>query len=70
MSKKATVVTAAAAALTLAACSSAPVRVAEVPKHVIDHAKVAAVDEAALVRGARVVWVNHPMVREEEEDKR
>lgn len=69
MSKKATAVTAAVAALMLAGCSTAPVR-SDAPKRVIDHAKVAAVDEAAQVSGTRVVWVNHPMVREGEENKR
>lgn len=70
MSKKATAVTAAAAALILAGCTTAPVRVADAPKRVIDYEKVGAVDEAALVRGTRIVWVNPPMVREDEANKR
>ncbi|MCA1798345.1 MAG: hypothetical protein LC632_02500 [Xanthomonadaceae bacterium] len=69
MSKK-SAVAAVVAALMLAGCSTAPIRVSDAPMRVIDHAKVAAVDEVAQVRGIRVVWVNHPMVREGEENKR
>lgn len=61
--KKSQAVLALAAVAMLAGCTTAPVRVAAVQADPLDYAKIAAVDEAALVRGTRVVWINHPKDR-------